>query len=475
MLLGVVLHAALAYVGTPWIVVDQAASPWLGWIVPAIHGFRMPLFFLISGFFTAMLWQRRGAKAMLAQRAKRIGLPLLLGMATIVPAMWLTIGLAGSYAKKPERTQEVPPLLKATAVGDTAEVKRLLSEGVDPNQPAPDGTRPIDAGVFLGRVEITRALLDAGATTDHRLPSGIDLRQAAALDRNATMPTVERDKLGVTWEQIQAGREVIRPWLGPEVEPPSAAWMLYQLVTGLPVFHHLWFLWFLCWLVPAFLVVASPLARCGPWLPGLAVLGAGLAQGQMSLAGALPGFGADTAIGLLPVPHVLAYYACFFLVGAWLWLHGRAPKWSTGGLVALVLAAVSLPFALGFGLHVPSTLELVPDPAVRHVVSTVLQALFTWCAIAGLLALGSRLFDKDSPAVRYLSDSAYWVYLVHLPLVVLGQIALTHVPVASEIKLALLLTVLTPLLLASYTLVRNTWVGRLLHGPRETQPPVAGA
>ena len=80
MLLGIVLHAALAYTGIPiWPTVDDAWPPFME-INNIIHGFRMPLFFLLSGFFTAMLWKRRGLGGLLIHRVKRILLPLVVGM-----------------------------------------------------------------------------------------------------------------------------------------------------------------------------------------------------------------------------------------------------------------------------------------------------------------------------------------------------------------------------------------------------------
>ena len=87
MLSGVVLHASLYLVWKEWPVVADEISPDLPYddIVFAIHGFRMPIFFLMSGFFTALLLQRRGKNALVIHRLKRVGLPLLIGMFTIIP------------------------------------------------------------------------------------------------------------------------------------------------------------------------------------------------------------------------------------------------------------------------------------------------------------------------------------------------------------------------------------------------------
>lgn len=87
MLLGVVLHASLFLVTEDWPIVGKEISRDLLYddIVLAIHGFRMPVFFLLSGFFTAMLWQSRGTRSLIAHRLKRVGIPLLIGAFTIIP------------------------------------------------------------------------------------------------------------------------------------------------------------------------------------------------------------------------------------------------------------------------------------------------------------------------------------------------------------------------------------------------------
>jgi len=78
MLLGIALHISLSFFPTFWSVQDSRSSSggWYDEFFFSIHGFRMPLFFLLSGYFTAMLWQRRGLKQLLWHRITRIGFPL---------------------------------------------------------------------------------------------------------------------------------------------------------------------------------------------------------------------------------------------------------------------------------------------------------------------------------------------------------------------------------------------------------------
>lgn len=69
MLLGIALHAAIPYAPFfPWSIRDSQTSDAFTLLFISIHGFRMPLFFLISGFFTAMVWKQKGMAPLLRQR-----------------------------------------------------------------------------------------------------------------------------------------------------------------------------------------------------------------------------------------------------------------------------------------------------------------------------------------------------------------------------------------------------------------------
>ena len=55
MLLGVCLHAMMAYSGIAWIVIDNQQNHAVKLVIEFIHGFRMPLYFLVSGFLPPCL------------------------------------------------------------------------------------------------------------------------------------------------------------------------------------------------------------------------------------------------------------------------------------------------------------------------------------------------------------------------------------------------------------------------------------
>ncbi|MBB24217.1 MAG: hypothetical protein CME02_01660 [Geminicoccus sp.] len=85
MALGVVLHAPLAFitpeiweaVGVPWYKVPKTED-WVLMLLGWIHQWRMPVFFLLAGFFGLMILRRRGALAFLGDRIVRLGLTLAL-------------------------------------------------------------------------------------------------------------------------------------------------------------------------------------------------------------------------------------------------------------------------------------------------------------------------------------------------------------------------------------------------------------
>ncbi|HYW55398.1 MAG TPA: acyltransferase family protein [Polaromonas sp.] len=77
MWLGIVLHVAAIHMTTvailPWR--DNKTAAWADLLTIFIHTFRMPTFFILAGFFVALLVQKRGMRAMLKNRLQRLGLP----------------------------------------------------------------------------------------------------------------------------------------------------------------------------------------------------------------------------------------------------------------------------------------------------------------------------------------------------------------------------------------------------------------
>ncbi|MCA9074783.1 MAG: acyltransferase family protein [Planctomycetaceae bacterium] len=84
MMLGVVLHAAYVFSPTrSWVISDPQSSRFLEVFSEYMRLFRMPAFFVISGFFAMMSLQRYSIDVFLRVRLKRIVLPLVSAALTL--------------------------------------------------------------------------------------------------------------------------------------------------------------------------------------------------------------------------------------------------------------------------------------------------------------------------------------------------------------------------------------------------------
>jgi glucan biosynthesis protein C len=95
MLLGIPYHAAMPYrAGQEWIVTAPSGSIGATILADGIHLFRMPVFFVVAGYFAAMLLARRDPRAWFRARLLRLGVPFLAALVFIVPLLNLACELA---------------------------------------------------------------------------------------------------------------------------------------------------------------------------------------------------------------------------------------------------------------------------------------------------------------------------------------------------------------------------------------------
>ncbi|WP_338571854.1 acyltransferase family protein [Arachnia propionica] len=106
-------------------------------------------------------------------------------------------------------------------------------------------------------------------------------------------------------------------------------------------------------------------------------------------------------------------------------------------------------------------------PGMTREAVMVAVALAGWLLGFGLLGAAVRFLNREHTWIRYLADASYWMYLVHLPLLVLFEIPLADLGWPILVKLLLTWAVTTAVLLTTYELlVRHTWLGAWLNGRR---------
>ena len=170
--------------------------------------------------------------------------------------------------------------------------------------------------------------------------------------------------------------------------------------------------------------------------------------------------------GLIPNPVGLVAYGCAFGFG---WLLNRQVEvirvWERRYRRNLVAAVVLTGIALAMVGLTPDT---EPEGLGWHKVGyAVVYTLAVWAWTMGLIGAAMRHLSRPNPSIRYVADASYWVYVVHLPLVMALQAAVSQVAVPWFVKFPAILLVTYPLTLLSYRyLVRYTFIGALLNGRR---------
>jgi fucose 4-O-acetylase-like acetyltransferase len=477
MLLGVALHAALAFYPTVWPVTDVTADSegYFDEFVLAVHGFRMPLFFMLSGFFTALLWRRRGLTDLLRHRSRRVLFPFFAAILLIAPSVTWVADRAVDDA-----LVESGDINGAVYLGSEGAVAALLGSGLDVDEPGSDGNTPLFAAAVTGEVSMIGLLLDAGADPAIATSDGRPIDAAAYFGhRDAAEALVaggspDPRSAGATWEMLPYWAVADVTELG--LEDPSA--------PELPSMHHLWFLWFLI----LFVLVFAPFAWLTERIEARRVAGSApsrwprlamwallptvvLPQLAMEGGGAIPAFGPDTSIGWIPNPVVFTYYLLFFAFGVL--LYGRRGRGgasivdTVGHRWWLVLPAAAMVFIVALA----ATRELERDGSgLLELVSSALQVAYAWIMIFGLMGLFRAALSRERYWVRYLSDSAYWMYLTHLTVIIGVQAWVRTWDVPALLKFSLMVFLTATILLLSYQfLVRYTIIGTVLNGKR-TRP-----
>ena len=97
LLAGIVLHATMSFF-LPIPAQDVSQSAVLATVFSLIHPWRMTTFFLVAGLFARLVIEKRGTRGFVADRAKRILVPLVVGWVLLAPlTIYLTIwGMARS-------------------------------------------------------------------------------------------------------------------------------------------------------------------------------------------------------------------------------------------------------------------------------------------------------------------------------------------------------------------------------------------
>ncbi|WP_395943048.1 acyltransferase family protein [Brevundimonas sp.] len=259
--------------------------------------------------------------------------------------------------------------------------------------------------------------------------------------------------------------------------PPTYDW------TNVPL-THLWFLWVLSIFYAGLLILRAPFAALdrsgawgrtvdratarliGPWGPF--VLGAPLALALWLHPNWIAFFGVPTPdAGLIPNTPALVGFGLAFGLGALLDrrrdLLGRI---EAGWAIYLGLAVGAGTTALMLAGGPDPVLVPMTDPATKAMTAAAF-GVGTFASVFAAVGLALRFCSGHSAVRRYVADAAYWIYIVHLPLVMAAQVLVQDWPLFWGLKLAVAVGGVLAVSFASYELlVRHSFMGRWLNGRR---------
>lgn len=265
-------------------------------------------------------------------------------------------------------------------------------------------------------------------------------------------------------------RRVLLPFLAALIVlvPATAAIPMVVPYDGfefrrLPQFMHLWFLYLLLWFY-ALIVIAAMAGRVAPlalhrlfirigdrvahsaWLPLVVAIPCGAAL--LSLPVWVPWFG-------IPPAEVLPNRAAWVCYGTAVWvgwlLHRRLDalqalerrRWAYAALA--LTTTVACLWIVGVRPNYS-----VAGAGAGPVVYAWLYIVAGWSWSLAIIGFATRVSAAPNPTVRFVADASYWVYLLHLPLILLIQAAIANWNIHWAVKFLVVAGLPIPVLFGSY-------------------------
>jgi glucans biosynthesis protein C len=110
--------------------------------------------------------------------------------------------------------------------------------------------------------------------------------------------------------------------------------------------------------------------------------------------------------------------------------------------------------------------DSMPDPSPQLAAANILGMLGVWLTIMGLLGMGEHHLDRPSPALSYLAEASYPVYILHQSVIVVAAFWIVALPLAGVLQWAILFVAAVALTFGLYEVVRRVPAFRFLFGMR---------
>ena len=230
---------------------------------------------------------------------------------------------------------------------------------------------------------------------------------------------------------------------------------------------HLWFLYYLLFFgAIAALLHYRRISTVEKHLNKLAASGWLFAATPILIAPALfqAGHPVPSPDRLAPMLWPFGYFGVFFAVG-WLFFgneHSLDRIDAHRKKITVLATAIFTFYYFSLPEFSFPPLELAsPDRLLLSAGGACATSLFVYLA----LSFGRQYLNIENPKVRYIADASFWLYLIHLPVVVLIQTLIAEFPVFAWAKFVFAVVTTTAIGLLTYRLfVRHSIIGAFLSG-----------
>ncbi len=372
MMLGIVLHASNTYVvadyGASWPLKDPISTAgYMDWVSSFIHAFRMPIFFVVAGFFASLLFHERSSAKMIKNRVNRILLPFLV----FVMLLWPLVTMAFTYSNS------------------------VFAEGSNPLLSALAGFSSLHAFI----PQRTMHLWFLYYLVLYSISSFI---------------------VGLIFKKL--------PWFTNKsselfsfiIQKPLLKLLVFSVIT---------------------LVILMIMNRT--WVA--------------------------TSLSFIPDLNTFIFYAFFYFFG-WILFKSKA-------YLSSFMTYDWIFTGLGIGLF--TGYFLMDTSALSIQVIMAIKSVNVWLFIFGFTGLFIRYASNHSAMMRYVSDSSYWVYLLHLPLTALLPSLILEWSMPAFFKFFIVMSGTALVCFVTYHyFVRSTFIGAFLNGRKysrklnDIKPPV---
>jgi len=136
----------------------------------------------------------------------------------------------------------------------------------------------------------------------------------------------------------------------------------------------------------------------------------------------------------------------------------------------IVLLAISVISYGYFYNHIPAETDVkIPQGSIvlslTHSALALTEAIIAVYMTLFALMIGKRVLNSQNRLLTFISNSSYWTYLLHIPVLLFIQFQLLNLDINMWIKFILSVTITLFVCFVSYLLlVKKTVVGRLLNG-----------